>query len=195
MQPGSGMEEDPSTASATSSASEQTRGTPMQSTIAGFTATDFKGILFELPQKYETIKLIGKGSYGSVISAKNKETNEQVAIKKLSHVQDLVDAKRVLREIIIMKHLIHENVLGLLDVVYVPKQADTLGDIYLVCELMETDLSRVIRSRQQLLTEHIQYFIYQVLRAFKFLHSANIIHRDLKPSNILLNENCDLKIW
>ena len=72
---------------------------------------------------------------------------------------------------------------------------EVLGDIYLVCELMETDLSRVIRSRQQLLTEHIQYFIYQVLRAFKFLHSANIIHRDLKPSNILLNENCDLKIW
>ena len=73
--------------------------------------------------------------------------------------------------------------------------SEVLGDIYLVCELMETDLSRVIRSKQQLLTEHIQYFIYQVLRAFKFLHSANIIHRDLKPSNILLNENCDLKIW
>ena len=33
------------------------------------------------------------------------------------------------------------------------------------------------------------------MRAFKYLHSANIIHRDLKPSNILLNENCDLKIW
>lgn len=33
-----------------------------------------------------------------------------------------------------------------------------------------------------------------MLRAFKYLHSANIIHRDLKPSNILLNENCELKI-
>ena len=63
-----------------------------------------------------------------------------------------------------------------------------------MCELLETDLNRVIRSRQVLLMEHIQYFIYQVLRAFKFLHSAKIIHRDLKPSNILLNENCDLKI-
>ena len=72
---------------------------------------------------------------------------------------------------------------------------DTLGEIYLVCELMETDLNRVVKSKQQLQTEHVQYFIYQLLRAFKFLHSANIIHRDLKPSNILLNENCDLKIW
>jgi len=72
--------------------------------------------------------------------------------------------------------------------------SEILGDIYLVCELMETDLNRVIRSKQKLQTEHIQYFVYQVLRAFKFLHSANVIHRDLKPSNILLNENCDLKI-
>ena len=59
---------------------------------------------------------------------------------------------------------------------------------------METDLNRVIKSKQNLKNEHIQYFLYQVLRAFKFIHSADIIHRDLKPSNILLNENCDLKI-
>ncbi len=59
---------------------------------------------------------------------------------------------------------------------------------------METDLNRVIKSKQSLKKEHIQYFLYQVLRAFKYIHSANIIHRDLKPSNVLLNENCDLKI-
>ena len=69
-----------------------------------------------------------------------------------------------------------------------------LGDIYLVCELMDTDMSRVIKSKQTLQHEHMQYFIYQILRAFKYLHSANIVHRDLKPSNILLNEDCDLKI-
>jgi mitogen-activated protein kinase 1/3 len=72
---------------------------------------------------------------------------------------------------------------------------EVLGDIYLVSELLETDLNRVIKSKQKLKIEHIQYFLYQVLRAFKYIHSANIIHRDLKPSNILLNENCDLKIW
>ena len=99
-----------------------TRGTPCQSNIPGFACTDFKGIMFELPVKYETIKLIGKGTYGSVISAKNRETGEQIAIKKLSHVEDLIDAKRVLREIIIMKNLVHENILGLLDVVYIPKE-------------------------------------------------------------------------
>lgn len=115
---------------------------------------------------------------------------------------DIIDAKRILREIVIMKNLQHDNVLKLLDVVYIPPHETTeffgegqkFGDIYLVTELMETDLSRVIRSKQDLKIEHIQFFIYQVLRAFKFIHSANIIHRDLKPSNILINENCDLKI-
>jgi serine/threonine protein kinase len=72
---------------------------------------------------------------------------------------------------------------------------EILGDIYLISELMETDLNRVIKSKQKLKIEHIQYFLYQILRAFKYIHSAGIIHRDLKPSNILLNENCDLKIW
>ena len=64
--------------------------TPMVSNIPNFNKSDFGGITFELPNKYQAIKLIGKGTYGSVISAKNQETNEQVAIKKLSHIEDVV---------------------------------------------------------------------------------------------------------
>ena len=60
----------------TASASEQTRGVPMASNIPGYACTDFRGITFELPVKYETIKLIGKGTYGSVISARNRETGD-----------------------------------------------------------------------------------------------------------------------
>ena len=94
-----------------------------------------------------------------------------------------------------MKNLIHENVSNLSDVIYVPTEGDTpTWDTYLVCDLEETDLHRVIRSRQQLSPDHIQWFTYQILKALKFLHSANVTHRDLKPANILLNEDCDLKI-
>lgn len=39
-----------------------------------------------------------------------------------------------------------------------------------------------------------QYFLYQLLRGLKYMHSANVLHRDLKPCNLLLNANCDLKI-
>jgi len=55
-------------------------------------------------------------------------------------------------------------------------------------------MHRVVYSRQSLSDEHIQYFLYQVVRGCMHMHSGNVIHRDLKPSNLLLNKNCDLKI-
>ena len=68
----------------------QVNPVPMQSNMIGFSKTDFGGITFDLPNKYQAIKLIGKGTYGSVISARNTESNEQVAIKKLSSIEDVV---------------------------------------------------------------------------------------------------------
>lgn len=47
---------------------------------------------------------------------------------------------------------------------------------------------------QRLSNDHICYFLYQILRGLKYIHSANVLHRDLKPSNLLLNTTCDLKV-
>ena len=52
-------------------------------------------------------------------------------------------------------------------------------NIYIVTDLFETDLASVIRSEQQLTDDHVQFFIYQVLRGLKYIHSANVLHRDL----------------
>ena len=71
-----------------------------------------------------------------------------------------------------------------------PRQFD---DVYIVSELMDTDLHQIITSPQPLTDDHCQYFLYQILRALKYIHSAHVLHRDLKPSNLLLNGNCDLK--
>lgn len=75
-----------------------------------------------------------------------------------------------------------------------PPSLDTFDDVYIVSELMDTDLHQIISSPQPLTDDHCQYFLYQILRALKYIHSAHVLHRDLKPSNLLLNGNCDLKV-
>ncbi|CAN0160940.1 unnamed protein product, partial [Laminaria digitata] len=118
----------------------------------------------------------------------------QVAIKKIPGAfDDLVDAKRIVREIRLLRHFNHENVMKVVDILP-PASLEDFDDVYIISELMETDLHRVIYSRQALTDEHTQYFLYQILCALKYIHSASVLHRDLKPSNVLLNANCDLKL-
>ncbi|XP_031485778.1 mitogen-activated protein kinase homolog NTF6-like [Nymphaea colorata] len=153
------------------------------------------GNLFEVSSKYvPPIQPIGRGAYGIVCSAKNSETKEEVAIKKIGNAFDnSVDAKRTLREIKLLCHMDHENVIQIKDIIR-PPQKQNFNDVYIVYELMDTDLHQIIRSNQPLTSEHCQFFVYQLLRGLKYVHSANVLHRDLKPSNLLLNANCDLKI-
>lgn len=68
-----------------------------------------------------------------------------------------------------------------------------MKDVYIVQALMETDLYKLLKT-QRLSNDHICYFLYQILRGLKYIHSANVLHRDLKPSNLLLNTTCDLKV-
>ncbi|KAL8501562.1 hypothetical protein ACS0TY_020908 [Phlomoides rotata] len=153
------------------------------------------GNMFEITNKYRPpIMPIGRGAYGIVCSVLNTETNEMVAIKKIANAFDnYMDAKRTLREIKLLRHLDHENVIAIKDVIPPPLRRE-FSDVYMGTELMDTDLHQIIRSNQGLSEEHCQYFLYQLLRGLKYIHSAGIIHRDLKPSNLLLNANCDLKI-
>ena len=152
------------------------------------------GTNFVVEDKFEYIKLIGRGAYGVVCSAVNKKNGKKVAIKKVPNAyEDLIDAKRVVREIKLLSHFKHDNIIQLVDI---PKPLSRTGhnDIYIITELYETDLHRVIYSRQDLSDDHIQFFLYQILKGILFMHSSNVIHRDIKPSNILLNKNCELAI-
>lgn len=87
----------------------------------------------------------------------------------------------------------HNNVIKIKDIM-APPEKENFSDVYIAYELMDTDLNQVIRSSQALTEDHCRYFLYQLLRGLKYIHSANVLHRDLKPSNLLLNSNCDLKI-
>jgi mitogen-activated protein kinase 1/3 len=151
-------------------------------------------IKFTIEEKYEFIKQIGIGSFSAVCSCYDKKDNRNVAIKKVTNAfNDLEDAKQILREIKLLSSFDHDNIVTLLDVTK-PENKNNFDDVYVITDLMETDLHRVIYSRQELTDEHIQYFIYQILRGTLYFHSAGVIHRDLKPANILANKNCDLKI-
>lgn len=149
---------------------------------------------FVVDQRYTPLKQLGRGAYGVVCSAKDVENKRKVAIKKIPKAfDDIVDAKRILREVKLLHFFDHDNIVALRDLI--PPPTDTpFDDVYIVLDFMETDLHKIIYSKNHLSHEHMQYFIYQLLRGLKYIHSAQVIHRDLKPSNLLLNGDCDLKI-
>ncbi|XVE63985.1 hypothetical protein DITRI_Ditri07aG0064500 [Diplodiscus trichospermus] len=144
--------------------------------------------------RYQIQEVIGKGSYGVVGSAIDTHTGEKVAIKKISDVFEHVsDATRILREIKLLRLLRHPDIVEIKHIMLPPSRRE-FRDIYVVFELMESDLHQVIKANDDLTPEHYQFFLYQLLRGLKYTHTANVFHRDLKPKNILANADCKLKI-
>ncbi|KAK1421059.1 hypothetical protein QVD17_23135 [Tagetes erecta] len=144
--------------------------------------------------RYQVQEVVGKGSYGVVGSATDTHTGEKVAIKKINDVFEHVsDATRILREIKLLRLLRHPDIVEIRHIMLPPSRRE-FRDIYVVFELMESDLHQVIRANDDLTPEHHQFFLYQLLRGLKYIHSANVYHRDLKPKNILANADCKLKI-
>ncbi|KNC97683.1 CMGC/MAPK protein kinase [Spizellomyces punctatus DAOM BR117] len=147
-----------------------------------------------MERRYKLVRELGQGAYGVVCAAQNLETGQEVAIKKVQKVfEKSILAKRALREIKLLRHFNgHENITSLQDMDVTDPQ--NFNEVYIVQELMEADLHQIIRSEQPLTDAHFQYFIYQICRGLKYIHSANVLHRDLKPGNLLVNADCELKI-
>ncbi|URD98081.1 mitogen-activated protein kinase [Musa troglodytarum] len=144
--------------------------------------------------RYHVQEVIGKGSYGVVGAAIDTHTGEKVAIKKINDVfEHISDATRILREIKLLRLLRHPDIVEIKHIMLPPSRRE-FKDIYVVFELMESDLHQVIKANDDLTPEHHQFFLYQLLRALKYIHAANVFHRDLKPKNILANADCKLKI-
>jgi len=157
--------------------------------------TDLKEDDMNPGDRYELIKVKGKGSYGIVGAYKDKKTNKKVAIKRMHKIEDTIDARRMIREIRILHYFRHDNIIDLKRVIYNENAKAEFGDIYLVTNLMDVDLNTLIKkNREELTDDHIQFIVYQIFRGLKFLHSRGIVHRDIKPSNILADENCDIRL-
>ena len=141
-----------------------------RTTQAGMTSFVVCGNVFEVQSRYAPIKPIGKGAYGVVCSARDVRSDARVAIKKITNAfENAVDAKRTLREIKLLRHLRHENVIRIADVVApvskksldaaqgtktngakttrersvenrLARAPASFDDVYVMYELMDTDL-------------------------------------------------------
>ena len=144
--------------------------------------------------KYEPLKVLGSGSYGKVIEAIDKTTKKKVAIKKINELfHDLIDTKRILREITLLRFMKNTYIVELLDIVYNKSEKD-FDCIYLIFECLPSDLNKLIKSNIYLTLDDIRKYIYHILCGLKYIHSCSVLHRDLKPGNILLDHNYLIKI-
>ncbi|XP_058873501.1 cyclin-dependent-like kinase 5 isoform X3 [Acipenser ruthenus] len=132
----------------------------------------------------------GSGTYGTVFKAKNRETHEIVALKRVRLDDDDEGVpSSALREICLLKELKHKNIVRLHDVLHSDKK------LTLVFEYCDQDLKKYFDScNGDLDPEIVKSFMYQLLKGLAFCHSRNVLHRDLKPQNLLINRNGELKL-
>jgi serine/threonine protein kinase len=156
---------------------------------SGFT---LKGCSFNVPAKYKPLQVLGEGSYGIVCAATDTATNRNVAIKKITPMAgDEWDAKHTLREIRLMRYFgKHPNIASLQNL----STCIDKDELYLMMDLVDTDLHRLIQSKTKLEEAHVAAIMYQLLCGAQTLHENGVLHRDLKPGNILVSKNCDVKI-
>ncbi|XP_070336034.1 cyclin-dependent kinase 3 isoform X5 [Odocoileus virginianus] len=156
---------------------------------------------------FQKVEKIGEGTYGVVYKAKNKETGQLVALKKirldlstppsfslncctpLSRETEGVPSTAI-REISLLKELKHPNIVRLLDVVHSEKK------LYLVFEFLSQDLKKYMDSipASELPPHLVKSYLFQLLQGVNFCHSHRVIHRDLKPQNLLISELGAIKL-
>jgi mitogen-activated protein kinase 1/3 len=155
---------------------------------------DFTTIEEEVGHKYQVTNQIGAGSYGNVYEAIVKGTDRKVAIKSIHSIfDDLVDCKRIMREIKILRHLDCPYVVKLYDIV-IPKSRKSFNRLNIVLEYVDSDLKKLLKSSLKLEEIHIKTLMYNTIWWLKYIHSASVLHRDIKPGNILVNEDCTVRL-
>jgi serine/threonine protein kinase len=91
-----------------------------------------------------------------------------------------------LREIIILRHLSHPNIIKLRDVIV---EGDSKMELYLVLDYFPLDIKKVVKSNLVLTYKNVKEIVFQILAGLNYCHQCQVLHRDLKPENILITED------
>lgn len=141
-------------------------------------------------EKYSKIEKLGEGTYGIVYKAKNRDTDEIVALKRIRlESEDEGVPCTAIREISLLKELNHPNVVKLYDVIHTEKK------LTLVFEYLDQDLKMFMdESQGAIAVPTMKWFLFQLCRGIAYCHQRRVLHRDLKPQNLLINRKGDLKL-
>lgn len=143
-------------------------------------------------EEFQCINRIEEGTYGVVYRARDKKTNETVALKRLKMEKEKEGFPITsLREISTLLKAQHENIVTVKEIVV----GSNMDKIYIVMEFVEHDLKSLMETmKQPFLIGEVKCLMQQLLRAVSHLHDNWILHRDLKTSNLLLSHKGILKV-
>ncbi|KAF9954492.1 kinase subunit of RNA polymerase II carboxy-terminal domain kinase I [Mortierella alpina] len=139
---------------------------------------------------YERVGQVGEGTYGKVYKARNKQTGEYVALKRI-RMETEKDGFPItaMREIKLLQSLNHRYVVSLKELMV------SKGAVYMVFEYMDHDLTGILaHPNLKFRPEHVKCLMKQLLEGLGFLHHKGVLHRDIKGSNLLVNKLGELKL-
>ncbi|CAG7963086.1 unnamed protein product [Penicillium salamii] len=140
--------------------------------------------------QYQTIRVLGEGSFGKVKLAIHQPSGRQVALKIISRrkllSRDMVG--RVEREIQYLQLLRHPHIIKLYTVIA------TKSDIVMVLEYAERELFDYLVRKGRCGDDEARKFFQQIICAVEYCHRHKIVHRDLKPENLLIDNQKNVKI-
>lgn len=144
-------------------------------------------------EKYNILSEVGRGAFGVVWKAQNKETKEIVAIKQMLQEYETWDECINLRELKSLRKLQHPNIIKLKEVFRVKKQ------LSFVFEYVEKNIYKLYeRAKEdgatQLADSTIKVIVFQIASALSYMHKHGFFHRDLKPENLLISSDNVVKL-